>query len=206
METGRGASGVSRKPPSFAGPASIAPVGLEVTAEVDTIDEEPQEPADATQHTASIPVPMPRRRLGGIVVAAVAGCALILVAAVIARVSHASSEPQTTAALAKDIVKDPPQVTDNTKAPASQADPAPANSPSTATAAAAGAPALPDPPTTGTLRVERPATPGRVWVDGKKLTSQSALVSCGPHQIRIGIRGRTRTVQVPCDGELVVSK
>jgi hypothetical protein len=185
-----GGIGESSKPPSLSSPTSIAPVGLELTLEANQLEQELDmhvgvQPAPMEQ-TGSIPIRIERRRLGGIVIAALAGCALILVAAVIARVGHASSEPQI-ASPPKDVAKEAPT-------------PAPAV-PITPTAAA-----VPEIPPTGTLRLERPALPGRVWLDGKKLTSPSVLIRCGTHQIKVGTRGRTRSVQVPCDGELVIDK
>jgi hypothetical protein len=54
------------------------------------------------------------------------------------------------------------------------------------------------------LRVERPAVPSHVWLDGKKLVTPSALVSCGAHQIKVG-HGHARSIQIPCGGELVIS-
>jgi hypothetical protein len=58
---------------------------------------------------------------------------------------------------------------------------------------------------TGTVRLDRPATAGRAWLDGKKLSSSSALVTCGTHQIKVG-RGRTHSIDVPCGGEIGVSR
>jgi hypothetical protein len=55
------------------------------------------------------------------------------------------------------------------------------------------------------VRIVRPAAPGRVWLDGKKLTSSSAVVSCGTHQIKVGAR-KGHSVDVPCNGEVAVSK
>jgi hypothetical protein len=163
------------------------------------LDEPPKE---KVQQTGSVRIPVQRRRLGGIVVAAVATCALILVAAIIARVSHASNEPPPTAALplsaAAPMGNLPSTPADRT---------APSQLPGANRAApAAMAQPTPDPPTTGTVRLERPAVSGRVWLDGKKLTSGSTLVSCGTHQIKMSARGRVRSIQVPCGGEIVISK
>jgi hypothetical protein len=193
-------TGPVRAPPPLAGasgprsrgsPASIAPVGLELAEEV--VDEPPK-----VQQTGSVRIPLQRRRLGGVVVAAVATCALILVAAIIARVSHASNEPPPAAAR-------PISMTATTATTTAGAPTQPQSFGGAQPAPAAVAPPAPEPPTTGTVRLERPATTGRVWLDGKKMTSGSAVVSCGAHQVKIG-RGRTRSVQVPCGGEIVVSK
>jgi hypothetical protein len=133
---------------------------------------------------------MRRRQLGGIVLGTIVVCALILVAAVIARVSHASSPKESKAV---------PSALPALALPAAVAAPG-------ALAQTAPPPLPPaEVPITGTLRFERPASPGRVWLDGKKLNANSALVSCGAHQIKVG-RGRARSVQVPCGGDLVVSK
>jgi hypothetical protein len=58
---------------------------------------------------------------------------------------------------------------------------------------------------TGTVKLVRPAVAGRVWLDGKKLTSPTALVSCGTHQIKVGFKAR-HSIDVPCGGEIAVSK
>jgi hypothetical protein len=77
---------------------------------------------------------------------------------------------------------------------------------------AASATAVPPPsalapsPTTGTLYVDRPATPGKVWLDGKKLSAKSVEVSCGKHQIKIGAWGKAHAVSVPCGADLHVTR
>jgi hypothetical protein len=179
--------------------SSIAPVGLDLAASRDDgIDEE----ADATM---GVRLPSRRRRLGGIVVGAVAGCGLILLAAVIARAGHASSEP----ASASTPVQAATPAT--TASPAPGAATTPASSPA---ASPVGSPASAPPPaaaggdpssSTGTVRLDRPAVAGQVWLDGKRLTSKSALVSCGTHQIKVGFK-RAHSIDVPCGGEVGVSK
>jgi hypothetical protein len=165
--------------------SSIAPVGLDLMPQRAVADEE-------ANPTMEIRLPVRRRRLGGIVVGAIAGCALILVAAGIARVGHASSSPDVTSS---------PATLPATTATATTTFPA---------ATLAPAPAIPAPTSldlssTGTVRLDRPATAGHVWLDGKKLSSSSAMVSCGTHQIKVG-RGRTHSVDVPCGSEIGVSK
>jgi len=168
--------------------SSIAPVGLDLMPQQ-------QAPADEEANpTMEVRLPVRRRRLGGIVVGAVAGCALILVAAGIARVGHASSPP---AASSPAIATTTATIT-ATSAP-------PDTAPASTTAPASQAPASTDGSSTGTVRLQRPATAGHVWLDGKKLSSSSALVSCGTHQIKVG-RGRTHSVDVPCGADIAVSK
>lgn len=183
------------KPPSV-GPAlrkpapsnsSIAPVGLDLMPRQAATDEE-------VNPTMEIRLPVRRRHLGGIVLAAVAGCALILVAAGIARVGHASSEPAHAPA-------PPAAAADTTSATATAPLAAPTAPASTANSSAATTGAS----STGTVRLDRPATPGHVWLDGQKLSSSSAMVSCGTHQIKVG-HHRTHSIDVPCGGEIGVAR
>jgi hypothetical protein len=176
--------------PSIPSNSSIAPVGLDL---------KPQRAAAADEEanpTMEIRLPVRRRRLGVVVVGALSACALILVAAGVARVVHASStpDPQDTPAQASQSTATQPP---DTAAASPPSTPAPA--PGTTAAAGAGG------ATTGTVRLDRPAYPGKVWLDGKKLSSSSSLVSCGTHQIKVGFR-RTHSIDVPCGGELGVSK
>jgi hypothetical protein len=67
-------------------------------------------------------------------------------------------------------------------------------------------PPPPPAPTTGTLRLRRPAQPGWVWLDGTKLKVASTVVSCGAHKVRVGARGRPHDIDVPCGGELAISQ
>jgi len=130
----------------------------------------------------------------GLIVGTVGGCALILLAGGIARVGHASSPPS-------------PAVVPETEVAAATSAPLTTNvSPSPAPPAVEGTPATSSAgPSTGTVRLGRGLIPSRVLFDGKKLTSTSALVSCGTHQIRVG-HGRTHSVDVPCGGEIGVAK
>ncbi|HEX3344187.1 MAG TPA: hypothetical protein VHS09_06415 [Polyangiaceae bacterium] len=174
---------VTRK--ALASNSSIAPVGLDLAPRRGGGDEE-------ANPTMELRLPMRRRRLGGVVIAAIAGCALILVAAGIARVGHASSTP--------DPASSPPVT-----AAAVATTAAPPAVPGTSSPAATASPSPNDTASTGTVRLDKPAVAGHVWLDGKKLSSKSALVSCGTHQIRVG-RGRTHSVDVPCGSEIGVSK
>jgi hypothetical protein len=171
--------------------SSIAPVGLDLAPQGEDVAVADEE----VNPTMEVRLPTRRRRLGGVVIGAVAGCALILLAAGIARVGHASSPPPTV------------QATPTTPAPATTSlDSTTATTPDPATPpVTAGTTSTTTTSSTGTVRLDRPAVAGRVWLDGKKLSASSALVSCGTHQIKVG-RGRTHSIDVPCGGELGVSK
>ena len=157
--------------------SSIAPVGLDLA---------PNRPMDEEINpTMEIRLPLPRRRLGGVVVATVASCTLILVAAALARVGHADYEPSTgTAAVA-------PQPT----APRAAA-PTPVPAPLPPTPAPALTAVATDTPSTGTIRIARPSAVCQVLLDWRKITASSAIVSCGTHQIRLG-SARPHSIDVP---------
>jgi len=144
--------------------------------------------------TGSLRIALPparREKLTRIVFAAVGTCGLILVAAGIAHVVRPS---QDTPALA---------------ATAAAATPAPVVAPAIPTAnpspAAQAAAPVPDVPQTGTLHLQRPAAPGKVWLDGQKITALSATVNCGDHQLKVG-RGKAHSINIPCGGDLKVSR
>ena len=130
--------------------------------------------------------PTRRRKLTRVVVAAVAVCALILVAAGIARLARATNE--------------------TAMAPGNE--PTAATPPAPVAPAAAAAPVAPpaDVPQTGTLRLQRPATAGKVWLDGQKIAAASATVACGSHQVKVGTHGKAHAIDVPCGGELRLTK
>jgi hypothetical protein len=176
--------------------SSIAPVGLEIR---------PQKAAAADEEvnpTMEIHLPVRRRRLGVVVGAALSACALILVAAGVARVVHASSGPEaaagdlrTNAAVAAATA---PASLATSQATSAAATVTPATTSASTATSSSGV-------STGTVRLDRPAYAGHVWLDGKKLSSSSAMVSCGTHQIKVGFR-RAHSIDVPCGGELGVSK
>jgi hypothetical protein len=172
---------------------SIAPVGLDLMP-----DRAPMRDLERAEEEAAPTVGVPRsarRRRIGLLLGAVAGCALIVVAAGIARVGHASSAPS-------------PAVAQQTETAAATSTPPAENvAPLAALPAveAAPAPAPPDGSSTGTVRLASGLKPGRVLFDGKKLPTASTVVSCGTHQIKIG-RGRAHSVDVPCGSEILVSK
>lgn len=150
--------------------------------------------SNRAMQTGSIRFPLRRRRLRGIVFVTLAMCTLILVAAVASRVGHASN-----AAAAVSIPAFPtslsPQTAPNPPAPPVATTSVPANP----------SPTVSSDVTTGTVRIEKPAVVGRVWIDGKKVSAPSVLTTCGAHQIKVG-HSHARSVQIPCGGEFVVSR
>jgi hypothetical protein len=190
-----GATSDAPRKPQETSQSSIAPVGLDLArgAATDTGDEEDDDSADDAREPAR---PIARKKLGKtIVMGTIGACALILIAAGIARVSHASSEPSTA------TESDPAQNGAAAAPPTTAAAPAPAQAQSDLSRAA---PPL-DPSSSGTVKLGHPASPGHVWLDGKKVSATSVLVSCGTHQIKVG-RSRKHSVDVPCGGEVVVTR
>jgi hypothetical protein len=129
---------------------------------------------------------LPRRKLAPYVVAAVAACLVVLVIAAIQSVPRAQGVTAHT----------PPETT----APARPPEPKPVVAPVPQPAAPQPAPAS----TIGTLLVDSTAEGQRVFVDGVILSAHAALLRCGPHDVAMGSPGRTRTIDVPCGGEVTV--
>jgi len=130
--------------------------------------------------------PERRRRLIRVVAATVGGCTLILIAAGVARLLH---PPPSQAPAPITIAETPP----------------PSTAASARTPVADPAPTPPPAPTTGIVHLQKPAVPGHVWIDGKKAGQAELTIACGKHQIKVG-RGRAHTVDLPCGGELNLSK
>ncbi len=146
--------------------------------------------------------PERRKRLGRIVAIALGGCGFILVAAVIAKAMHPREAAPTAGAGGAA----------SASASAGSGSSAPGTSSSSATAASpapsatqSAAPAAPPAPTTGTVVFDRPAVPGKVWIDGKRITTQSVDIPCGNHKIKIG-SGKTKPVMLTCGAELHLTR
>jgi hypothetical protein len=122
---------------------------------------------------------LPRRRLAPFVVGVVAlACGLIL------------------AATARSL--------GSSRARAPAASPA-AAAPPTEVASPAHAPATVDPASSvGVLRVDPGADGQHLTVDGVPQAVPAAVVRCGPHEVAVGGAGRSRTIDVPCGGEVTV--
>jgi hypothetical protein len=178
---------------------SIAPVGLDLMPDRDPTRESEgglREVREAAP-TAVGSNPKRRGRRVGLILGTIAGCMLIAVAAGIARVGHASSAPSPAAGPETQLAAATPEpLTGNV---------VPSPTPATAAVNETPAPASRDESSVGTVRLGAGLSPRRVLFDGKTASSASALVSCGTHQIKIGHR-RAHSVDVPCGGEIVVSR
>jgi hypothetical protein len=72
---------------------------------------------------------------------------------------------------------------------------------------AAGSTPSPAPALAGTGILRTSGSVGRrIFVDGRTVgqTPHAVSVQCGPHQVRIGSAGRSKTVDIPCGGEIIV--
>jgi hypothetical protein len=185
-------AGVALPRKSLSSQSSIAPVGLDLKGGAADMGEDD----DILDAPLAVAQPARRRRLGKIVVGAVAACAVILIAAGVARIGHAMSEPGTTPSTAS---------TSTNGANASTGAPSPGATTTTASPATVGAAAPTDPASAGTVRLAKPTLAGHVWLDGKKVSATSVLVSCGTHQLKVG-HGRKHSIDVPCGGEIAVSR
>lgn len=141
-----------------------------------------------------------RRRLARIVIGAVATCVVILAAAAVRAV--AGMVPSSMAASTPHAGTLPPAEPTTPSAAAPNPGPAtPAEAPP-----ANGSPLKSPAPTMGTLILEHPAAAGHVWFDGERLTAEHAAVACGKHEIRVGPHGRAHSIDVPCGGDVHVSR
>jgi hypothetical protein len=121
---------------------------------------------------------LPRRRLGWVVVGSVGVAVGVLLVALV----QSASAPAAPAVAA-----------------------APAARPAEPSSSPVAAPTTPAPASTvGTLRLDPTVEGQRVFVDGVALSATAALLRCGPHDVAMGSLGRTRTIDVPCGGEVTV--
>ena len=58
----------------------------------------------------------------------------------------------------------------------------------------------------GTVSLATTARGHRLFVDGSVVSSGSAVVSCGKHYVKVGSRGRTQPIDVPCGGDVVLDR
>jgi hypothetical protein len=133
-----------------------------------------------------------QKRLIGIVAVALGACAFILVAAGVLRATH-PHDPAASGA--------PASASASASATAAPSASAAAAAPSSVASATLPPPAPAPAPTTGTVVFDKPATPGKVWIDGKKITAKSVDIPCGTHKIKIG-SGKTKPVTITCGAEV----
>jgi hypothetical protein len=120
---------------------------------------------------------VPRQRLGWVVLAVVGIALAVLVLAVVQGTSPPAVRASAAVPAAKTAEPSSPVLAATTPAPAS---------------------------TVGTLRLDPSVEAQRVFVDGVALSASPALLRCGPHDVAMGSIGRTRTIDVPCGGEVTV--
>jgi hypothetical protein len=171
---------------------SIAPVGLHLEDAVSTLQ---------------VRLPLRRRLLRRVVIAAVSACALILVAAGVTRVVHASGEPERVVrASAATVPANANRAAATPLEGASTARPSEAaNVGASSNASTGGTGTGQSAPMAGTLHLERSVTPRFVLLDGKKLSSRTEVVACGTHQIKVG-HSKAHPIDIPCGGDLTVGR
>jgi hypothetical protein len=154
-----------------------------------------------TLSTLQLRLPLRRRTLRRVVIAAVSACALILVAAGITRVVHASSEPERVVRAAS--AAPGPAIANGAATTPAQ----PAAATETAGAGGTATPGMTaqSAPMAGTLHLERNVTPRFVLLDGKKLSSRNEVVACGAHTIKVG-HAKAHPIDVPCGGDVTVTR
>jgi hypothetical protein len=151
--------------------------------------------------TCQLPVVTRRKELSRYVIGAVGVSCLILVTAFVKREVGASNGPTATSSMSSPATAPRPTATALAVPPPP---PAPAQSAAPTVAELLAADEAAD-SNSGSIRFVRPAKAGWVWLDGKRLTGTSAIVTCGTHQVKVGY-GAKHAVVVPCGGELVLSR
>jgi hypothetical protein len=150
--------------------------------------------------TCQMRVATRRKELSRYVIGAVAFSCIILVVAFVKREVGASNGPTATSPMSAPATAARPTATAPAIPPPPPA-PVQSSSPTVAELLAADTPDS----TSGSIRFVRPAKAGWVWLDGKRLTGTSAIVTCGTHQVKVGYLAK-HAVVVPCGGELVLSR
>ncbi len=137
---------------------------------------------------------LPRRKLGRYVAVALVAAVGLIVLAVVQSVPRPEGAGARAAAASRPAAGAPAAA--RAEANAAVAVPSPVPAPPTGPAAPAS--------TIGTLRIDSSADGQRVFVDGVALSAPAALLRCGPHDVAVGSAGRTRSIDVPCGGEVTV--
>jgi hypothetical protein len=156
---------------------------------------------DETHDALAVPVASPRR-----LVTAVA-CTVGLALAIAGSAWSLGGRPATAAAAASAPPGSHAETSSAAAEPASPRLDLPAPPPTSEPAEVA--PPKPEKKGFGRLSVRGAAKHNRVYLDGKLLLGQGQrtfMVFCGDHTIAVGNKAAARDVDVPCNGELVVSK
>ena len=194
------AEDILEEEPARCATSSVAPTSMDVT--LPPLPRLLPMSADASLELGSEVLTLPRRRLGGMV-AAVMVCAGAILGAAVVRLAWPADANATSTSTAR------------TPTPATAVLALPAPSP-----AAPLAPLAP-PRATPTANQEVPlvdvsslrraplgtivtTSRGALIVDGAYVPGRSVVVKCGKHKARVGWHGRTKTVEVPCSGEVSV--
>jgi hypothetical protein len=190
--------------------SSVAPTSVDITL--------PPMPllramsADASLEIYSEVLVLPRRRLGGMV-AAVMVCAGAILGAALVRLAWPADANATSTTSPR--VQAPVAARDAIPTTLPAATPRPDPTPR------AQAPVVVAPPRAQPTSNEVPlvdvstlrsaplgtivtASRGALIIDGLYVPGRSAVVKCGKHTARVGWHGRTKTVDVPCSGEVSV--
>jgi len=156
----------------------------------------------SNDETCQMRVATRRKELSRYVVGAVVFSCLILVVAFVKREVGTSNGPTATSPMSSPATATAARATTTSPAiPPPPPAPVQSASPTVAELLAADTPDS----TSGSIRFVRPVKAGWVWLDGKRLTGTSAIVTCGTHQVKVGY-GAKHAVVVPCGGEVVLSR
>lgn len=146
-----------------------------------------------------------RRVLPALAIAAIA-CAVLSGKLHSKRIIPSAAPPPTPALAAPPVPAPLPEPDRSTVAAPPVATPAAEPAPEPAAAAPEPAPA-PPPDDKGRISTEGTAPGRRIFVDERALgeTPNVVVVPCGSHRIRVGSRGNTNVLDVPCGGEVSVT-
>jgi hypothetical protein len=204
-------------PPSSFGPIVVTPAHERLAAHdeddgAEGADEAAApDPRDTSRDCETVAIPglgKRRRRPRAAIIAGAAataiGCSLLFVV-VLRPISNPSLEKTSHASGAIPVeVPTAAPVTTTEQEPVQRPAPPSAAEP-TSGATPPAAPAAPAPAaTTGTLSTSGAAPGRRIFVDDRTVgeTPKAIVVPCGSHRVRVGSRGATAVIDVPCGGEI----
>jgi hypothetical protein len=170
--------------------SSIAPVDLNLAPPLD----------DEMTGSIDVVAVARRKRFSLIVGTAVGACVALLVIAVGSKLAGGSTESDLAKTGVAASVQGPAAATQKPASASPAMKTTAATTPANAIAAA-GTPATAS--TIGTIVIDSKAK--KVWLDGKRLSGQSAMIPCGSHKVKIG-KSSAQMVDVPCGGEAHVTR